>query len=551
MKPDDPSRRARDSLHEAEARFHAAFQAAPIGMAILSLGGRFTQVNEALCRLIDRQPEDLLGIHWYDVTHPDDRAEQADWERRAIAGETSEFEYEKRYIRPDGTEVWTFVSRSVVRDEGGEPLYFIAQILDISERKRVEAELSHQAEELTALHETTLDLIRRLEPTSLLETILSRAATLMRTEHGYMYVLDETTGELTLRVGIGKFGGYAGYRLGRGEGLAGRVLQSGEPAAISDYQSWSEKVPGFEFIRAAVALPLRAGNEVVGVLGLIHVDENKSFGDEDVHLLGRFGRLASVALDNARLYSSAQQELRERRRAEKELERSADELRQANEDLLAADEMKTHFVAVASHELRTPLTGVLGFARTLLSHWDRLPDAERKEQIALIEEQAARLSRLVDELLVMSRIDAGAVEVRAQAVDLPAAVQQAVTSLDATGTVDVAGVNGHAVSADPDHLQQILVNYLANALRHGAPPIRISSRARDGWVELVVEDRGRGVPPEFVPRLFQKFAQARGAEGGTGLGLSIVRGLARAQGGDVWYEPAAPGARFGVRLPSA
>ncbi|MGH2684658.1 MAG: PAS domain S-box protein [Actinomycetota bacterium] len=551
MKPDDPSRQARDALHEAEARFHAAFQAAPIGMAILSLGGRFVQVNEALCRLIDRRAEDLLGTHWYDVTHPDDRPEQEEWERLAIAGESSEFEYEKRYIRPDGTRVWTIVSRSLVRDEDGEPLYFIAQILDISERKRVEAELSRQAEELSALHETTLDLIRRLEPTSLLETILSRAAALMRTEHGYIYVVDDAADELVVRVGIGLFSKYVGYHLRRGEGLAGRAWETGEPVAVADYHTWTGRQPEFEFIRAAVSVPLRAGHEIVGILGLVHLEDDRPFGEEDVDLLGRYARLASLALDNARLYSSAQEELRERRRAEKELERSADELRQANDELLAADEMKTHFVAVASHELRTPLTGVLGFARTLLSHWERLPDPERKEQIAHIEEQAARLSRLVDELLVMSRIDAGAVEVRVQPVDLPAAVHQAVAALDAAGAVDMAEVNGHVVNADPDHLQQILVNYLANALRHGAPPIRISSRARDGWVELLVEDRGRGVPTEFVPRLFQKFAQARGAEGGTGLGLSIVRGLARAQGGEVWYEPAAPGARFGVRLPSA
>ncbi|MDQ4005077.1 MAG: HAMP domain-containing histidine kinase, partial [Actinomycetota bacterium] len=282
-----------------------------------------------------------------------------------------------------------------------------------------------------------------------------------------------------------------------------------------------------------------------------HLDEDRSFRDEDVDLLGRYARLASLALDNARLYSSARQELRERRRAEKELERSADELRQANQELLEADEMKTHFVAVASHELRTPLTAVLGFARTLRSHWERLPDHERKEQIAHIEDQAARLSRLVDQLLTMSGIDAGAVEVRAEAVHLPVAVEKAVAAVGAADVVDVAEVDGAHVTADPDHLQRILVNYLANALRHGEPPIRISSRARDGWVEVVVEDRGPGVPAEFVPRLFQKFAQARGTEGGTGLGLSIVRGLAQAQGGDVWYEPATPGARFGVRLRSA
>ena len=152
----------------------------------------------------------------------------------------------------------------------------------------------------------------------------------------------------------------------------------------------------------------------------------------------------------------------------------------------------------------------------------------------------------------MSTIDAGAVEVHESTVDLGEAVRRAIAIFGGQASeVEVAGVDGAKVTADPDHLQRILSNLVANALRHGAPPVRLVGSDHDGWVELIVEDAGRGVPPEFVPRLFQKFAQAKGTDGGTGLGLSIVRGLARAQGGDVWYEPGDPGARFGVRLKSA
>jgi PAS domain S-box-containing protein len=681
MKPSDPSRAARDALHEAEARFHTAFEAAPIGMALASIGGRYLQVNRALCALLGREEQELLGVNWRDLTHPEDRAAQEVYERGAIEGDSAAFQMEKRYVRPDGSLVWAVMNRALVRDPGGEPLYFISQVVDISERRTMEArlrereeatrriletaqdafigmdaegrisdwnrhaeltfgwaadeaigrpladliipehlrdqhrrglarfletgearvlnrrleltairrtgeefpveitiwplesggavrfnafvhdisrriqaqeELSRQAEELQALHETTLDLIRRLEPTSLLQAILVRAASLMRTEHGYIYVLDEAAGELVVRAGIGAFADYIGYRLRRGQGLAGRVWEAGEPISINDYHSWEGRRPEFDFIHAAVALPLRAVTEIVGVLGLTHVEEDRRFDVEDIDLLARFARLASLALDNARLYSSAQQELHERRRAEKELERSADELRQANEDLLAADEMKTHFVAVTSHELRTPLTSVLGFARTLRANWDRLPDEARREQIALIEEQAARLSRLVEELLTMSRIDAGAIDVRTGTVDLEAAIRQAVAAFGDQGSrIHVVDTDGARATADPDHVQQILVNYLANAMRHGAPPLRVETHTENGWVEVVVADAGPGVPPEFVPRLFQKFAQAKESEGGTGLGLSIVRGLAVAQGGDVWYEPGSPGARFGVRLPPA
>jgi PAS domain S-box-containing protein len=680
MKQSDPSRAARDALHEAEARFHTAFQAAPIGMALASLGGRYLQVNPALCELLGHEEQEMVGVNWRDLTHPDDIGAQEEYERSALEGDPATFRMEKRYLRPDGGIVWAVTSRALVRDPDGEPLYFISQVVDISERRGIEArlrereeetrriletaqdafigmdaegrvsdwnrqaelafgwtveeaigrqlaeliiperfrdqhrrglshflatgegkvlnrrleltglrrsgeefpvelsiwplasggavrfnafvhdiservqaqdELSRQAEELQALHETTLDLIRRLEPTSLLQAILVRAASLMRTEHGYIYVLEESAGELVVRAGIGAFADYTGYRLQQGEGLAGRVWEAGEPISINDYQTWEGRRAEFEFIHAAVALPLRAGTGIVGVLGLTHVEEERRFDVEDIDLLTRFGRLASLVLDNARLYSSAQQELRERRRAEKELERSADELRQANEDLLAADEMKTHFVAVTSHELRTPLTSVLGFARTLRKNWDRLADDARREQIALIEEQAARLSRLVEELLTMSRIDAGALDVHTVEVDVEAAIRQAVAAFGEDGArIEVSETNGVRAAADPDHLQQILVNYLANALRHGAPPVRVEASATNGSVEIVVADAGSGVPPAFVPRLFQKFAQARDSGGGTGLGLSIVRGLAVALGGDAWYEPGSPGARFGVRLPA-
>jgi signal transduction histidine kinase len=92
---------------------------------------------------------------------------------------------------------------------------------------------------------------------------------------------------------------------------------------------------------------------------------------------------------------------------------------------------------------------------------------------------------------------------------------------------------------------------VANALKYGRPPITITTDRVDGHVEFRVSDHGDGVPDAFVPRLFERFSQARTAQGGTGLGLSIVKGLARAQGGEVWYEPSEPhGACFGLRLPT-
>ena len=558
---------AQGALQEAEARFRIAFENAPIGMALLTLDGRFLLVNEALSELLGRSREELLKLTWRDITLPDEVAGQQTQVQDALAGRDPDFEAERRYLRPDRTEIWGAISLSVVTDAEGEPAYLIAQIVDITQRKRAEeeagvalaaaeqarAELGRQARELGALHETTLDLIRRLEPISLLETILTRAAGLMGTTHAYLYEVDEPADELVVRVGTGLFGKYVGYRLRRGDGLAGRVLESGEPLAVDDYRTWEGRRPEFGFIRAAAALPLRAGQEIVGVIGLVHLQEGRSFSSEDLDLLTRLGRLASVALENARLYAELQQELTERSRAEKELERFATELQQANEELRQADELKSQFVAMASHEFRTPLTSVLGFATTMLKRWEALGDDDKRYQLGIIREQAERLSRLVDEMLTMSKIEANAVDVRPERIAVREALTGVVSAFGEDGTgIRVEAPEDLKVLADPDHVQQILTNYIANAVNHGAPPIAIEATPRNGWVEITVQDEGPGVPEGFVPRLFERFARATSTPGSTGLGLSIVKGLARAQGGEAWYEPGVPrGARFGVRLPVA
>jgi signal transduction histidine kinase len=109
------------------------------------------------------------------------------------------------------------------------------------------------------------------------------------------------------------------------------------------------------------------------------------------------------------------------------------------------------------------------------------------------------------------------------------------------------------VTSDPDHLEQILMNYLGNALKYGTSPYEVEAHVGPRWVEIRVRDHGQGVPEAFEDRLFEKFSQAPSARGtGTGLGLSIVKGLAEAQGGRAWYEANEPrGACFAVRLPAA
>ncbi len=141
-------RRAEDALREAEERFRAAFETAAIGMALVSPEGTFMQVNSALCEIVGYGEEELLAKTFQDITHPDDLEADLALVRQVLAGEIATYQMEKRYLHAHGRTVWILLSVSLVRDPGGEPLYFVSQIEDISARKRAQIELERSNQEL-------------------------------------------------------------------------------------------------------------------------------------------------------------------------------------------------------------------------------------------------------------------------------------------------------------------------------------------------------------------------------------------------------------------
>lgn len=219
--------------------------------------------------------------------------------------------------------------------------------------------------------------------------------------------------------------------------------------------------------------------------------------------------------------------------------------------LAASEESMQLFVATASHDLRTPLASALGFAELLEQPGPELSDQQRAEFVAAILRATRQASRLVDDLLTLSKIQAHRVEVRPEWVALRPAIDTAVekSAPDATVTCD----EGIAVWVDPHHLHRMLVNYLSNAVRYGAPPIEVSVAPAEERIEIRVSDAGDGVPPDFLDRLFTSFARASHVKPeGTGLGLSIVKGLAEANQGEVFYQPRPTGGScFGLRLERA
>lgn len=186
------------------------------------------------------------------------------------------------------------------------------------------AGLRRQNEYLAALHETSLGLIDRLDKEELLEAILQRAARLTGTVHGFIYLLEPSEDAMQMRVGMGFFRGQIGLRVKPGEGMGGKVWQSGRILLVPDYRSWAGRLAdrALDALGGVVGIPLTYRGRIEGVIGLAHTGAGKGFREEDVALLGHFADLATVALDKARLYADARRELAERKRAEEVLRAS-------------------------------------------------------------------------------------------------------------------------------------------------------------------------------------------------------------------------------------
>ncbi|MEE1740787.1 ATP-binding protein [Streptomyces sp. BE147] len=201
-------------------------------------------------------------------------------------------------------------------------------------------------------------------------------------------------------------------------------------------------------------------------------------------------------------------------------------------------------IATVAHELRSPLTSVKGFTATLLAKWERFTDDQKRLMLETVDADAGRVTRLIAELLDISRIDSGRLELRRQPVDISAAVERHVQALTANGQApDRFLVRNRQplpdLWADPDKVDQVLGNLLENAVRHGEGTVTIEiapapapANNDETGTEVTVSDEGPGIPEESMGRVFTRFW--RGSKrGGTGLGLYIVKGIVEAHGGTI------------------
>ena len=363
----------------------------------------------------------------------------------------------------------------------------------------------------------------------LLDELLARVRDVLSADTCAVLLFDEATNDLVARAAKGlEEEVERGVRIPIGRGFAGRIAAERQPVVIDDVDHSYVLNPILreKGVKSLLGAPLLAGNRVLGV---IHVGTlaPRRFVHSDVELLQVVAHRVALAVDRAL----------------------------AHEQIVQLTEIQRDFIALAAHELRTPASIVYGLAATLHERQGELAPDVVDELVLNLHQQSERMRRAVEQLLDLSRLEAGRITVDPEPLSLRKHIESIVDSvaaIDATA-VDVVVADDLVVTLDAATVERVVANLVTNALRYGKPPIVVSAEQSDRHVRIYVDDSGEGVAPDFVPYLFDRFRRSAGTASdvvGTGLGLAIARSYARAHGGDVFYHERRPGARFELVVPA-
>jgi signal transduction histidine kinase len=381
----------------------------------------------------------------------------------------------------------------------------------------------HARQRLEQVQAVTDAALAHLDLDELLGELLDRIRAILGADTAAILLLDAERGELAARAAVGiEEEVEQGVRIPLGAGFAGRIAAERRPLFLPDVEHADVLNPLLreKGIKSLLGVPLLAHGEVLGVL---HVGSlaPRDFSPDETELLQLVAERAALAIEKARLHR----------------------------ELVEVDELRMNFVAFASHELRTPATSVFGVLATLHSRGDELPEAQRRQLVEVGYEQGARLTRLLEQLLDLSRLDASAIALKRRPLVLRSVLAETLSNSSVDPDTVRLEVPAHlAIVADPIVLERVVSNLLVNAARHGSPPIVVAAEERDGHLSISVEDAGPGIPDGLRPRIFERFARGEDAQG-SGLGLTIARAYAHAHGGALVYQPRGRGTRFELILP--
>jgi len=488
-------------LEEQVERFQNVFEDAAIGMATMTLQGRIVRANDALSRIVGQETEALLGTSFGAAVGDEPAMAEA---TKAIVEKGADV---VTLEHPLADDAYLRTTLTVVRDPAGQSLYLFAQCQDVTPQRSAELELRRSEQRFRLMVDVVRDYaIFMLDPDGLITSWNLGA------ERSKGWTADEIIGQ-HFRVFYPE------------EQRAARHPEHELELALRDgvYQEegWRVRKDGSQF--------------------WAHVTITKIVDEEGRHL-----GFAKVTRDQ----TERMEMLKQQDQYADALAEANNRLAQVNAELAAAADEQARFLAVTAHELRAPV-GILSMSgRMLGEHWAELDQVERGELLTSMQSGAARLQRLLGDLLTTARLQAATLDLDLREGDLAellGPVLQRLRIAHPSAEVEQELTPGLGVRADADRLGQILDNLVSNAVAHGQSPVRVTTRLVEDHVEVWVCDAGDGVPEELRDRLFERFATRGGP--GTGLGLHISRELARAQGGDVSYS--AESKAFVVRLPRA
>nr|WP_242035602.1 MULTISPECIES: ATP-binding protein [unclassified Leptolyngbya] len=562
-------KQAEEALRENEERLRLTLKSAALGAWELNLLTGALTWDEQCKAMFGLPPEAEVN---YDIflaaLHPLDRDRIHQVIQAAVSSEDGgEINIEYRVIGiEDGIERWIATRGKTFFNAAGTKTRLIGTVLNITERKRAEAEREHllaqeyrYLTQLQGLADAALAINSALSVEQVLQVINDQAASIIGTHQSVTSMtINENWAQAINAIYMSeKYAQWRNYdEKPDGSGIYACVCHTNRSirmtqAELEAHPHWNNFGPS-----GAKHPPMRGGwlaAPLVGRdgqnIGLIQLSDRfeGEFTETDETILVQLAQMASVAIENARLYEAEQQA------------RSAAEV--AREEAQASNRIKDEFLAVLSHELRSPLNPILGWSDLLQKK--KLDEAKTAQALATIQRNAKLQSELIEDLLDVSRILQGKLSLHVAPVNLLPVIRAAMETVRLAAEAKTihlqANFDGNEewVSGDSTRLQQVVWNLLSNAVKFTPEggQVTIQVEHQSNHVFMTVSDTGQGIAPDFLPHVFDYFRQADGATtrkfGGLGLGLAIVRHLVELHGGSIRAESPGEGmgASFTVKLP--
>jgi len=427
-----------------------------------------------------------------------------------------------------------------------------------------EAALRRKVAESETLYEIGQEITAQVALDPTLDLIVARARDLLRAELSYVALREADAGDVyVVRAHSGSITeAVAAIRFVPGQGLGGQIVASGAAVMTGDYAAEFSDSPFVEAMseanfRSVVAVPLTARDQVSGVLFVLSAAPDK-FDDQDLVLLGALANQATISIENATLFhevSSYAEQLEAR------VEERTRELQEANIELEQTSQHKSEFLANMSHELRTPLNAIIGYTELIEDKiYGEVPE-KIAEVIGRVGQSGSHLLGLINDVLDLSKIEAGRVKLSLDEYAMDNVVQTVMTNLQSLAADKELQLSASVpddlpvARGDEQRIAQALLNLVGNAIKFTEEgEIKLEVRADDGAFLISVSDTGVGIPEADQAKIFDEFQQADAShtrkKGGTGLGLAITRRMIEMHGGRIWVESTpGEGSTFSLSFP--